>query len=58
MKCGGVPASFIMTIDDYAQKLLSINKSYPWINDGKMIVDVNSKEMIKLRQDYFFGNRF
>lgn len=45
-----------MTIDDYAQKLLSINKSYSWINDGKMVVDVNSKEMIRMRQDYFFGN--
>lgn len=47
-----------MSIDDYASKLLSINKLYPWMNDGKMIVDVNSKEMIKLRQDYFFANRF
>lgn len=45
-----------MTIDDYAEKLKTINKKYPWIEDGLFLAPQGSDELIKMRQDYFFEN--
>lgn len=52
---GGVPAKFIMTTEEYAHKLYDINERYPWKKDGKFIVPQGSEELIKMRQEYFFG---
>jgi len=52
---GGVPAKYIMTIDEYAHKLLERNMEYPWIKDGKFVVSQGSDELIRMRQEYFFG---
>ena len=54
---GGAPARFIMTTEEYAKKQLEISDSYPWMQNGKMLVDVNSKEMVRMRQQYFFEQR-
>lgn len=52
---GGVPAKFIMTTEDYKKKLIELNKTYPWMKDGKMIVLQGSKELIEMRKRFFFG---
>ena len=51
---GGVPAKFIMTIDDYKNKMIKVNETYPWMKNGKMVVPQGSKELIKMRQKFFF----
>lgn len=51
---GGNPAKFIMTTKEYAEKLISINKSYPWIKDNKFTVKQGSDELIELRKKFFW----
>ena len=51
-----MPAKFIMTTEDYKNKLIALNKTYPWMKDGKMIVPQGSKELIEMRQEFFLGN--
>ena len=51
---GGVPAKFIMSTEDYKKKLIELNKTYPWMKDGKMIVPQGSKELIEMRKKFFF----
>lgn len=54
MRCGGgVPAKFIMTIDEYADKLMRINENYPWRANGKA-KDISSEELMRARMKYFF----
>lgn len=53
---GGIPARFIMKTEEYANKLVEINKSYTWMEN------LNRKELplcelIDLRQKYFFEKR-
>ena len=56
MKCGGGhPAKFIMTTEEYKNKLIQLNKTYSWMKDGKMIVPQGSKELIEMRKEFFFG---
>lgn len=50
---GGVPAKFIMTIDEYADKLMRINENYPWRANGKA-KDISSEELMRARMKYFF----
>lgn len=52
---GGHPAKFIMTTEEYKNKLIQLNKTYPWMKDGKMIVPQGSKELIEMRKEFFFG---
>lgn len=52
---GGVPAKFIMKTDDYAKKVFETSKSYPWMQVPKDTL--TSDDLIKMRQDYFFGKR-
>lgn len=49
---GGVPAKFIMTIDDYARKLEEKCNDYPWM--GKTL---SYEELVRERQDYFFNHQ-
>lgn len=49
---GGTPAKFIMTTAEYAKKVLETSKSYPWLERKN---EMSSKELIKARQQYFFG---
>lgn len=51
---GGVPAKFIMTVDDYKEKLIKLNEIYPWMKDGKMTVSQGSKELVEMRKKFFF----
>ena len=51
---GGCPAKFIMTVDEYAQKILNKSQKYPWINDPK---NITNKDYIKVRQNYFFEKK-
>lgn len=51
---GGNPAKFIMMTEDYKDKLIELNKTYPWMKDGKMIVPQGSKELIEMRKEFFF----
>lgn len=50
---GGVPAKFIMTTDEYASHVLNSSQNYPWIVNKS----VTEKELIKMRQHYFFDNK-
>lgn len=50
---GGVPAKFIMKTKDYAKKTIAQSNAYPW-KDSKMSITLD--ELIKFRQDYFFGS--
>ena len=52
---GGHHAKFIMTTEEYKNKLIQLNKTYPWMEDGKMIVPQGSKELIEMRKEFFFG---
>ncbi len=54
---GGVPAKFIMTVDEYAEKLLGTNKHYTWLTDRHLNVGVESPEMIAKRIEFFFGDK-
>ena len=51
---GGVPAKFIMTTDDYAEKLVNKCKEYPWLKKH----DKSTKlDIITERQKYFFSTK-
>jgi len=51
---GGIPAKFIMTTEEYAQKVLKRAESYPWkYKDGKLL-HLPTDELIKLRQEFLF----
>lgn len=54
---GGVPAKFIMTMEEYRQKLIAQNEAYPWMKNGKFVVPQGSAELISMRQEYFFGKQ-
>lgn len=49
---GGSPAKFIMTIDEYARKVLEKSALYPWLN----LKNISHQEMVVMRQKYFFNN--
>lgn len=48
----GVPAKFIMTIDDYAQKIVGDSNKFPWMKDK---LSMSLDDIIKSRREYFFG---
>ena len=50
---GGVPAKFMMTLEDYSEKVIKKSKKYPWVNQQHKMSDI---DLIKMRQTYFFGN--
>ena len=52
---GGNPAKFIMTTDDYCQKLGEKNNQYPWITDSR--INCSGEELRKKRESYFFGDK-
>lgn len=52
---GGTPAHFIMKMEDYAKKLVDVNKKYTWM-DGCKRKELPISELIELRQNYFFNN--
>lgn len=52
---GGIPAKFIMSVDQYAKKLKSTSKEYPWMPMEKKL-EMTPSELIKARQKYFFNN--
>ncbi len=54
---GGIPAKFIMTIDEYAARLQSVNATYPWITDGKFNVPQYSRELADIRERFFFDRK-
>lgn len=55
---GGVPAKFIMTIDQYASRLVEANnkEEYPWIDENG-VIEKDYDKLIKLRQDFYFGGK-
>ncbi|WP_026524028.1 acyltransferase [Butyrivibrio sp. MB2005] len=55
---GGNPAKFIMTIDEYSNKLLEINNKYPWMKNGKVIAPHGSSRLEEIREKYFFVDSF
>lgn len=50
---GGNPAKFIMTVEQYANKLKSTSKEYPWMPMDKKLA-MSDSELIRARQNYFF----
>lgn len=48
---GGIPAHFIMSMDEYSQKVYCNTESIPWINKKEVL---DEKEVIRLRQEYYF----
>lgn len=49
---GGTPAHFIMTIDEYAEKVIAQQKELPWIKSGEYL-NYSEKELIRSRQMYY-----
>lgn len=49
---GGIPAHFIMTTDEYSKHVITNCANYPWL---KEIESLSEEELIKMRQEYFFG---
>ena len=50
---GGNPARFIMKTDDYAKKLYETSSKWPWVASKEVI---SKAQLIKMRQDFFFGD--
>lgn len=48
---GGNPAKFIMTTDEYAQRVLINSKKMPWTKVKEII---SKDKLIAMRQDFFF----
>lgn len=54
---GGNPAKFIMTTEEYANKVNKIAKSYPWkYNAEGEMLNLCHQDVIKLRQELLFKN--
>ncbi len=49
---GGIPAHFIMSIDEYAKKVVKLEEKLPWIKSGEY-KDISEQELIKKRQNYY-----
>lgn len=49
---GGTPAHFIMSIDEYAKKVVKLEEKLPWIQSGEY-KDITEKELMKKRQNYY-----
>lgn len=49
---GGTPAHFIMSIDEYAEKVVKLEEKLPWIQSGEY-KDITEKELMKKRQNYY-----
>lgn len=47
---GGNPAHYIMSMADYATRVVNKSKDYPWITEEKM----TPEDSVKIRQKYFF----
>lgn len=52
---GGVPARQISTTQRYAEKIMTINRNYPWVDKltGNKL-NLPKSEILKIRQDYLF----
>jgi len=48
----GIPAHFIMSIDEYAKKVVKLEEKLPWIKSGEY-KDISEQELIKKRQNYY-----
>ena len=49
---GGIPAHFIMSLENYAEKVVEKNRRLPWHDKLELFTE---KELINLRQNFFFG---
>lgn len=52
MRCGGVPAHFIMTMDEYAEKVIAAQEELPWIKTGQY-KSFSERDLIRVRQLYY-----
>lgn len=50
----GNPAHFIMSIEEYDKKMMANSAKFPWMPAEKK-KNMNSKELIRCEQEYFFG---
>lgn len=50
---GGVPAKFIMTIDEYSKRVVSKSMEYPWMENKD---NLSKKEIIRMRENFFFAD--
>ena len=48
---GGIPAKFIMKVEDYARKIEEKSKEYPWLENKETM---SQQQLIRERQKYFF----
>lgn len=53
---GGVPAKFIMTTKQYAEKVKDVASKYPWVDSNYCKKEMSEEDLIKARQNYFFKN--
>lgn len=54
---GGVPAHFIVSMEEYSKKIIELNESYPWMENGKYKLPQFSDDIISCRQEFFFGKK-
>ena len=54
---GGCPARFIMSTEQYANKVKAQCSLYPWIDSVTLKKNAKEQELIKLRQHYFFEKK-
>lgn len=49
---GGVPAHFIMTMDEYAEKVIAVQEELPWMKSGQY-KGFSERDLIRARQLYY-----
>ena len=54
---GGCPARYIMSTEQYANKVKAQCSLYPWIDSVTLKKNAKEQELIKLRQHYFFEKK-
>lgn len=53
---GGAPARFIMTLNEYAERVKNTALAYPWVDSATACKkkNITEAELIRMRQEYFF----
>ena len=54
----GAPAKFVMTVQEYANKVKCNAEKYPWVDkNNHKILDVSHQELVEMRQNFFFKSK-
>lgn len=52
----GIPARFIMKVEDYDKKMMEASTKFPWMPAEKKR-SMSREELIRCRQEYFFKKK-